>query len=182
MKQLYITFQRQTEWQYDSHGNIVKDADGNLIDIDGTPLGYAAEYRECNKKTIKKNESQRDWAYESYIEKNGLIYEVSTVWEPYVQGQTNRKYIETLVKHQPKIIDNDVLQGFKIAKTVSRYTTSNKLWRILDPRGFELEISTANMEDILMNGSVDKGEIIGYYVWDFGKNGIGKAHLIKAKP
>jgi hypothetical protein len=77
----------------------------------------------------------------------------------------------------PKVIDNIPLSGFKIDQFISRSSTSNKVWRILDPRGFILEISTANMEDILMKGSIVKGELIGDYIWDFGKNGIGKAYL-----
>ena len=79
----------------------------------------------------------------------------------------------------PRIIDNIPLTGFKIVDTVTRYSTSNKLWRILDPRGFELEISTANMESVIMSGIIDKGEIIDKCVWDFGTNGIGKAKLIR---
>lgn len=81
---------------------------------------------------------------------------------------------------KPAIIDNIPRTGFKVASTVSRYSTSNKLWRIMDPLGFELEISTKNMEDLIMTGTINRGEFDGLLVWDFGKNGIGKASLKRA--
>jgi len=84
-----------------------------------------------------------------------------------------------LAARQPEIIDNIPLEGFSIDKTISRYSTSNKLWRINDPRGFPLEISTEKMFEILLNGEVKNGTIVGKYYWDFGKNGIGRANLVK---
>lgn len=60
---------------------------------------------------------------------------------------------------------NTPRDGFRILKHVSRHTTSNKLWRILDPSGVTVEISTENMEDIISNNVIDKGMIAGEFVW-----------------
>lgn len=60
---------------------------------------------------------------------------------------------------------NTPRDGFRILKYVSRHTTSNKLWRILDPFGVTVEISTENMEDIISNNVIDKGVIVGEFVW-----------------
>ena len=45
----------------------------------------------------------------------------------------------------------------------------NKLWRILDPRGFELEILSGTFEELVMSGVVDRGLIIGPCIWQTGK-------------
>ena len=44
-----------------------------------------------------------------------------------------------------EIFENKPTHGFTISKEVRRLTTSNVVWRIFDPRGFELEISSGNM-------------------------------------
>lgn len=65
----------------------------------------------------------------------------------------------------PIVIDNTPTTGFKIVETVERYSTSNKLFRIRDPRGFELEISAENLFDVITNYTIVKGEIIEPLVW-----------------
>jgi hypothetical protein len=61
--------------------------------------------------------------------------------------------------------ENFPTNGFKIAAIATRYSTSNKFYRIIDPRGFQLEISTANLLEIVQTGEIAYGEIIGKYVW-----------------
>ena len=60
---------------------------------------------------------------------------------------------------------NAPISGFKIGNVATRYSTSNKFYRIIDPRGFQLEISTANLNEIIQTGEIAYGEIIGEYVW-----------------
>lgn len=57
-------------------------------------------------------------------------------------------------------ISNRPLCGFKLQKSTRRHTTSNVVWRVLDPRGFEIEISSENLMDILDNCSIINSEII----------------------
>ncbi len=66
---------------------------------------------------------------------------------------------------EPRILDNIPQRGFKLLEVVSRYSTSNKLFRVLDPRGFELEISSDNLLDIALASTIVKGEIIEECVW-----------------
>lgn len=66
---------------------------------------------------------------------------------------------------EPRILDNTPQRGFKLMQVVSRYSTSNKLFRVLDPRGFELEISADNLLDIATVSTIVKGEIIEECVW-----------------
>ena len=71
--------------------------------------------------------------------------------------------------------DNEPRTGFKIMKAVSRWSTSNKVWRVMDPRGFELEIYTGNMEEIVQHSVIDHGVVQTECVW--GRN-AGKNILI----
>ncbi len=58
-----------------------------------------------------------------------------------------------------KIIDNSPTHGFTLDKNVSRWSTSNKLIRVLDPRGWQFEISIANLADLLQYTTIVKGVI-----------------------
>lgn len=71
---------------------------------------------------------------------------------------------------KPRVLDNEFLPGFKILSSVSRISTSNKLWNILDPRGFVLEISTDALEEVLMNTTITKGVIEARAKWAAGKS------------
>lgn len=75
-----------------------------------------------------------------------------------------------------KIIDNEFREGFYFEKAVTRWETSNKFFRINDPRGFQLEIDSANLGDILLNSHISKGYLVGKFRWArFG----GKAYLVR---
>ncbi len=78
---------------------------------------------------------------------------------------------------EPLIIDNVPTFGFEIVDVVSRYRTDNKLYRIFDPRGYELEISAENLFDVLMNNTVVKGKIMEPLVW--ARNGA-KNYLVSS--
>lgn len=60
---------------------------------------------------------------------------------------------------------NEFIKGFRFEKYVSRYTTSNKWFRIIDPRGFVLEISADNISDIISNTTIVKGELMDEFIW-----------------
>lgn len=64
------------------------------------------------------------------------------------------------------VIDNVPLGGFKMTTDIrsSSYGGSDK-WRIEDPRGFELEITSHNLAQLLSVGMIDRGEIADTCVW-----------------
>ncbi len=70
-------------------------------------------------------------------------------------------------KHPAETLDNVLLQGFKISREVKRYGWGggNVVWRIEDPRGFELEIQSGNMAQILAHTTMIKGEIQCKCIW-----------------
>jgi len=65
----------------------------------------------------------------------------------------------------PREIDNTPQHGFQIVDTATRYSTSNKLFRVLDPRGFELEISSENLFDIIKECGIVRGLITDPMLW-----------------
>ncbi len=80
----------------------------------------------------------------------------------------------------PKTVDNVLMSGFKVAHSVSRYSTSNVLWRILDPRGFELDIRSANMSDVIGITPIEQGEIQERCIWT--RQGANNVLLTESDP
>lgn len=67
------------------------------------------------------------------------------------------------------IIDNIPTKDIYVGSSVSRWSTSNKLFRVTDPRGFTIEIPTDNLATLLHHTTVVKGYVQEECVW--GKDG-----------
>lgn len=67
------------------------------------------------------------------------------------------------------IIDNTPTKNIYVGCSVSRWSTSNKLFRVTDPRGFTIEIPTDNLATLLHHTTVVKGVVQEECVW--GKEG-----------
>lgn len=59
---------------------------------------------------------------------------------------------------EPIYVDNVPKSGFRLVTNVSRYSTSNVIWRIMHPDGFEFEITSDNMCDLLATNTIIEGE------------------------
>jgi hypothetical protein len=68
-------------------------------------------------------------------------------------------------EYEGTIIENVPVEGFQFDKIASRYSTDNKMVRLNDPRGFQLEITTYNLMDLLLHASVKNGMLEGKYIW-----------------
>jgi hypothetical protein len=68
---------------------------------------------------------------------------------------------------KPRTFDNESLSGFQLTKSVRRvyWGGGNVVWRVLDPRGFELEISSSNLARILDCSTISKGVIMDSCIW-----------------
>ncbi len=65
-----------------------------------------------------------------------------------------------------RIINNVPRFGFRITDFQRRMTTSNVLWRVAEPEGFEVEISSQNLDMIIQELGISKGGIIqGECLW-----------------
>lgn len=87
-----------------------------------------------------------------------------------VDSWANNQYSRTK-KLDPLDLDNELLEEYKIAEDIRRtyWGGGNVVWRMIDPRGFEFEISSANLARILDCTTIEKGVIQGKCV--FGRQG-----------
>jgi hypothetical protein len=112
------------------------------------------------------------WAYHGAYEKNGVWHEKGVDWV--YDSNTNKnvalpydRVIDPL--YAPRVWDNVPMTGFKLIDTVNRYR-GNKLFKVLDPRGVEFEITVQSLYHILCEGTVANGEIVDACVWLKGKD------------
>lgn len=188
-KQLRITLKQQFDYDYRETGEISPSgmAIYENVATEVVPLGYSIAYTPNTKAYEKQRISQDNWAYGDSHHDNHFIvddkyWHRSSRWMPKPEYTAEEARAipkgegyhivatDTIFedRFQPIIIDNEPLEGFRIQHMVARYK-GNKLWRILDPRGFELEIASGTFEDIVMSGIVDKGLIVGPCVWQSSK-------------
>jgi len=81
----------------------------------------------------------------------------------YIQDQ-GWKYTN-IVLGEELSFDNTPTLGFRIVGSVTRWSTSNKLIQVEDPRGFVVEIPTSNLTTLLKHTTVEKGEVKEECVW-----------------
>lgn len=110
---------------------------------------------------------RKKWAYE----KTDINLGFATPYENNAAFQKRKYTVDSWAGKEGKFetIDNKPINGFTVMKTVSRYSTSNKLFRIMDPRGFQLEISAENLFQLIDTCTVEKGEIKDELIW--GRDG-----------
>lgn len=60
---------------------------------------------------------------------------------------------------EPIHVQNIPRTGFHIVTNVSRYSTSNVVWRCLHPEGFEFEITSDNFMDLIQTSTIYEGAI-----------------------
>ena len=91
-----------------------------------------------------------------------------------VDSWASRGYNSSEVEAQ--VIKNIPLSGFKFTSSIrnSGYGGHDK-WRIEDPRGFELEITSGNLAQLMSVGIIDRGEINDQCVW--GRQGANNILL-----
>ena len=111
----------------------------------GVPLGFATPY-EDNAAGRKRQSTVDNWA------------------TPYSHDKTP--------KLEAKIIDNELLEGFKITDDIKRvyWGGGNVVFRVEDPRGFELEIQSQNLMTLIKLVGLNAGGVIpGKCLW--GRDG-----------
>lgn len=88
-------------------------------------------------------------------------------WAKVWTGATDSERVST--DGLEAITDNTPMSGFYVGCSVSRWSTSNKLFRVKDPRGFTVEIPTDNLATLLHHTTVVKGVVQDECVW--GRDG-----------
>lgn len=129
-------------------------------------LAYMCQY-ECGKdnqplsNVAKMQYTGRSWAniYHRDYKKNedGSYF--------YNEKKCTIVENEYWVKGEEFIVDNTPTSGFYVGCSVSRWSTSNKLFRVKDPRGFTVEIPTDNLATLLHHTTVVNGFVQQECVW-----------------
>lgn len=124
------------------------------------PILNFLTYHDNSAGCKKVTETMRDWCVGrnySYFTKDGTSYS---------------KHQKKLNAWKPIVFDNVPLDGFKFESVTSRWSTSNKVFRIIDPRGFICEIYAENAINLILNSKMDNGEILDKCIWfrNGGKN------------
>lgn len=137
-------------------------------------LGFASPYT-ADAAFRKRKETQDKWAY-GYGTDFVIADDDGVSSGP---NATNQNLLEFFATNcNPRIVKNEPVSGFQIAKTVRRHGWSgsgNVVWRITDPRGYDLEISSENFARIVDCTTMINGVIQGPCVW--GREGSSNVLL-----
>lgn len=129
-------------------------------------LAYMCQYVETKDarplaNVAKMQDTGRSWA-------SSRIVEYKKDNKGNIERDQNNRYITTrdeYLKGEEFIADNTPTTGFYVGSSVSRWSTSNKLFRVKDPRGFTVEIPTDNLATLLHHTTVVKGVVQEGCVW-----------------
>lgn len=169
--QIYVVSQKRIETEYPVPGNwtIKNEIDHNF--------GFLHPHEPSKATDAKRKRTQHSWAYRGYYENNGEPWEKGSEWVYTPQTPNANGHPYTVINYDrpidklyaPKIWDNVPIAGFKIIDTVNRYR-GNKLFKVLDPRGIEFEITVNSLFHLLQEGTVRNGVILDECVWMKGKD------------
>ena len=148
-------------------------------------LGFASPYTK-DSAFEKRKATQDKWAYGygatvTIDNDENITVEGGGKRGGYGSNETWDASMLFIANCYPRIVNNEPVEGFQLAKSVRRYGWSgsgNVVWRISDPRGFDLEISSENFAAILNCCNMEKGVIVGKCVW--GRDGAHNVLLPEA--
>ena len=159
-KQLYVTAQIRNDYIWDDESKTYKeDPNGRWRQ------GFLHPHEPGKSGDEKRKATQHNWAYGNYFDPATNTKKTSD-WE-YIDGKASRIWTEHQIDPAaaPAILENVPLTGFKIDGVASRYSTSNKLFQILDPRDYVFEIPIVCLFEIMQNTTIVNGEIMSPLIW-----------------
>lgn len=104
----------------------------------------------------------------------GVRLGFATPYEDNAAGKKRQQTVDTWAHYYghgdnipAEIIENEPVAGFRITDDVKRryWGGGNVVFRVEDPRGFELEIQSHNVMMLLSETTIEKGEIQGKCIW-----------------
>lgn len=91
-------------------------------------------------------------------------------------GSTVNMAAVFIEKRLPTIIDNILISGFEVSKAVKKKahwrSNDDVVWRIRDPRNFDVEISSGNFLQIVDHTTIINGKIQGNCIWAMDGNAL----------
>jgi hypothetical protein len=167
-EELFVTIQRVYEKELDV---ITGKYENTTVFLD---WGFLNAYEPHLKSFKQKQQTQLSWATGGYYHSNHVEQDSSGRWfysdSEYDYTTRVRTPFTKYLDPQPQIWKNEPLTGFKIHDYATRYSTSNKLWEIMDPRGVIFEITCASFNELIKEVDIIKGEIVTPCVWKSNKN------------
>lgn len=138
-------------------------------DTGDTRLGFMSPFGK-DKAFEKRKRTQDQWAYGNVkFDSFGKGTVETWTYEPHpTTGKSDRvcKYHPLDESLYPEVLDNQLLSGFEVSKKIRRtWSSNNVVWRVSDPRGFDLEISSENMASILDCCTLINGVIQEKCIW-----------------
>jgi hypothetical protein len=176
--EVYVVSQNRVEHEYPIPGN------WNVKNEINHNFGFLHPHEPKLKADAKRKKTQHEWAYGSsydwnngrktgaYQKPDGEWWHAGNdyKWDPVTYKQIVTPFDRPIdPMYAPRIWSNVALTGFRLIDTVNRYR-GNKLFKVLDPRGVEFEITVQSLFHILQEGVVQNGLIISPCVWKSGKN------------
>lgn len=127
-------------------------------------------YDEEAGKHVKLAKSKLGFA--TYQEDNAAFRKRQTT----IENWADKKF-----KGKGETFPNEAREGFKLSEMVTHgggWNDTSTYWRIVDPTGFELEITSGNVAKLFQYCSIDRGSIAGQCVWGWDKANGSKPVLI----
>jgi hypothetical protein len=181
--QIYVVSQNRPENEYDRD-----PVTGVWITKHVTDHNFGFLHpHEPNKATdAKRKRTQHEWAYSGLYEKNGEFWEKGSEWKYTPDTPNANGHPYTVINYDrpidplyaPRVWDNVPMSGFKIIDTVNRYR-GNKLFKVMDPRGVEFEITVQSLYHLLQESTVRNGVILDECVWMKGKDLVVARSLVQ---
>ena len=113
----------------------------------------------------RRNEEDEELAYMCQYEETSTGSTASNVEKMQATGRRWSNISKGSEGWDGKTIENLPTKNIYVASSVSRWSTSNKLFRVKDPRGFTVEIPTDNLATLLQYTTVINGVIQEECVW-----------------
>jgi hypothetical protein len=172
---LFVVVKKIEDYEY------IKDANGNWGKGPSTFSNFG--FLHANDGNLKKRKTQMDWAYDAdpQMDEDGnwwhTVYRIENgmyVLDQnghYGNGHYGRKVDRVKIEpeYAPRVWDNVPLSNFTIIDTVNRYR-GNKLFKVLDPRGVEFEVTVKSLFVIIQEAIIINGVIQNKCVWKTNKD------------
>lgn len=83
---------------------------------------------------------------------------------PYSKEKSFEKRLDTVTRWcdssiKPEIVTNEPTRGFKIDDNIRRYRTDNVVWELTHPKGYNFQITSENLCELLHSCEILNGEI-----------------------
>jgi len=174
-KQLYVVSKKVVEREYSK-------PDYKTFTETTHNFGFLHPHEPTIKTDTKRKRTQHFWAYrdgDGYGYASNTYQTETGEWRftgirysyDHKSGHSQRKEFDEPIelKYIPRVWENEPLTGFTIVDTVNRYR-GNKLFKVLDPRGIQFEVTVASLFEIIQHGTIEKGLIKDACVWKGNKN------------